>query len=130
MSEESVMVDQWVEASTAPKFRRVHIIINPASGQDRPVLSILNDVFQPSGIDWDVSVTKDAGDGRRYALAALESGVDAIGVYGGDGTVNEVASALVGTDTPLAIFPGGTANVMSVELGIPSDLLEACALVS
>ncbi|MGH2521864.1 MAG: diacylglycerol/lipid kinase family protein, partial [Anaerolineales bacterium] len=41
----------------------------------------------------------------------------------------EVASGLMGTDVPLAIFPGGTANVMSVELGIPADLAEACALV-
>jgi diacylglycerol kinase (ATP) len=130
MSEQQPLAAQLVQDRTPPKFKRVHIIINPASGQDRPVLAILNDVFHPSGIDWEVCVTKEAGDGRRYALAALEAGVDAVGVYGGDGTVNEVASALVGTETPLAIFPGGTANVMSVELGIPSDPLEACALVS
>jgi YegS/Rv2252/BmrU family lipid kinase len=108
----------------------VHIIVNPASGQNRPVLSILNDVFHPSGIDWEVFVTKDAGDARRYAQASVEAGVDAVGAYGGDGTVMEVASALVGTPVPLAIFPGGTANVMSIELGIPSDPAEACALVS
>jgi diacylglycerol kinase (ATP) len=113
-----------------PHFQRLHIIVNPASGQDRPVLTILNDAFQGSGVDWEVMVTKEAGDGRRYALAALEAGVDAVGVYGGDGTVGEVASALVDTKMPLAIFPGGTANVMSVELGIPSDPSEACALIS
>ena len=114
----------------APRFKRVHLIVNPASGQDRPVLSILNDAFHDSGVEWEVLVTKEAGDGRRLALAALEAGVDAVGVYGGDGTVGEVAGALVGTDLPLAIFPGGTANVMAVELGLPSDLAEACALVS
>jgi YegS/Rv2252/BmrU family lipid kinase len=108
----------------------VHIIVNPASGQDRPVLTILNDAFGNSGVDWEVMVTKEAGDGRRYAEAALAAGVDAVGVYGGDGTVSEVAAALAGTETPLAIFPGGTANVMSVELGVPSDPAEACALVS
>jgi diacylglycerol kinase (ATP) len=111
------------------QFKRIHIIVNPASGQDRPVLTILNDVFHPSGIDWEVRVTKDSGDGRRYAREAVEAGVDAVGVYGGDGTVMEVASALVNTNMPLAIFPGGTANVMSVELGVPSDPAEACALV-
>jgi diacylglycerol kinase (ATP) len=116
--------------SRDPQFRRVHIIVNPASGQDRPVLSILNDVFHPSGIDWEVFVTKQAGDGFRYAKEAVAAGVDAVGVYGGDGTVMEVASALVGTDVPLAIFPGGTANVMSVELGVPSDPAEAFALVA
>jgi YegS/Rv2252/BmrU family lipid kinase len=110
--------------------RKIHIIVNPASGGDRPVLSILNDAFHDSGMDWEVLVTKEAGDGRRLAEAALAAGVEVVGVYGGDGTVMEVASALVGTATPLAIFPGGTANVMSVELGIPSDPAEACALVS
>lgn len=113
-----------------PQFKRVHIIVNPASGQDRPVLSILNDVFHPSGIDWEVFVTKNAGDGRRYAEESVKAGVDAVGVYGGDGTVMEVASALVNTNMPFAIFPGGTANVMSVELGVPSDPAEACALVT
>jgi diacylglycerol kinase (ATP) len=55
--------------------------------------------------------------------------VDAVAVYGGDGTVMEAAAGLIGTEVPLAIFPGGTANVISVELGIPSNLAEACALV-
>lgn len=135
MSESATANSATIEGAAAaerpePRFKRVHIIVNPASGQDRPVLSILNDAFNGTGIDWDVMVTKEAGDGRRYALAALEAGVDVVGVYGGDGTVGEVAGALVGTDTPLAIFPGGTANVMSVELGIPSDPAEAFALIS
>ncbi len=136
------MTDQRIDpASTAPiepslplayepQFKRVHIIVNPASGQDRPVLSILNDVFHPSGIDWEVFVTKQSGDGYRYAKEAVAAGVDAVGVYGGDGTVMEVASALINTNVPLAIFPGGTANVMSVELGVPSDPAEACAIVA
>lgn len=94
------------------------------------MLSILNDIFHPSGMDWEVFVTKQSGDGQRYAKEAVEAGVDAVGVYGGDGTVMEVASALVGTNMPLAIFPGGTANVMSVELGVPSDPAEAFALVT
>ncbi len=130
MTDQQAATTHAAEAEPTPQFKRVHIIVNPASGQDRPVLSILNEVFHPSGIDWDVFVTKEAGDGNRYAKAAVAAGIDAVGVYGGDGTVMEVASALVGTNVPLAIFPGGTANVMSVELGVPSDLAEACAVVS
>jgi diacylglycerol kinase (ATP) len=121
MSDQQTVVTQWIDGRATPKFPRVHIIINPASGQDRPVLAILNDVFKPSGIDWDVSVTKEAGDGRRYALAALESGVDAIGVYGGDGTVNEVASALVsrGTGVVRAIDVGDTGDhIFLTRIGI------------
>ena len=109
--------------------RRVHVIINPAAGQDRAILGPMNRAFHPAGVDWEVRVTKREGDARRYAEEAVAAGVDAVGVYGGDGTVMEVASGLVETGVPLAIFPGGTANVMSVELGIPSDLAEAIALV-
>lgn len=109
--------------------KRIHVIINPAAGQDRPVLGILNRAFQPAGVDWDVFITKQGGDAFRLTKQSVEAGADIVAVYGGDGTVMEVASALIGTQVPLAIFPGGTANVMSVELGISSDLAEACALV-
>jgi YegS/Rv2252/BmrU family lipid kinase len=128
---ESVEISAGVSAlRDQPALKRVHIVVNPASGQDRPVLTILNDAFKDADIDWEVFVTKEAGDGRRYAESSVAAGVDAVGVYGGDGTVMEVASALVNTQVPLAIFPGGTANVMSVELGVPSDPAEACALVT
>jgi diacylglycerol kinase family enzyme len=108
--------------------KHIHVIINPATRQDRPLLGILNSQFHSAGIDWDVFITKKVGDARRLAQASALAGVDAVAVYGGDGTVMEAASGLVGTEVPLAIFPGGTANVLSVELGIPGDLTEACAL--
>lgn len=93
------------------------------------MLGILNRAFHSADVDWDVAITKQAGDAHRLAREAVKEGVDIVAVYGGDGTVMEVASGLIGTDTPLAIFPGGTANVMSVELGISGDLTEACAMV-
>lgn len=111
-------------------YKHLHVIVNPASGSEKPVLSIFNSAFGPAGIDWDVFVTKGAGDARRFAKQAVEEGVDALAVYGGDGTVREALSGLVGTHIPLAIFPGGTGNGASTELGIPSDLAAACALVS
>jgi diacylglycerol kinase (ATP) len=109
--------------------KRVHVIVNPAAGQDVPVLNVLNRAFQPAGVDWDVFVTKRAGDARRYAEQAVRAGVAAVAVYGGDGTVMETAAGLIGADVPLAIFPGGTANVIAGELGIPRDLAQAAALV-
>lgn len=109
-------------------IKRVQVIINPAAGQNTPVLSTINDVFQPLNIDWDVSITKQAGDARAQAQAAVQNGVDVVAAYGGDGTVMEVASGLLGSDVPLAILPGGTGNVVSVDLGIPIDLGAACLL--
>jgi YegS/Rv2252/BmrU family lipid kinase len=109
--------------------RRVHVIINPAAGKDQPVLKVLNAALQTAGVDWEIFITKEAGDARRSAQEAAKAGVDVVAVHGGDGTVMEVASGLIATGVPLAIIPGGTANVMSVELGIPTGVEEACALM-
>ena len=106
-------------------FKKMQVIINPAAGVGRPILQALNSQLKDSGIEWDVSLTHKAGDAERLAKKAVEDGADVVGVHGGDGSVMEVASALRGTSTPMAIFPGGTANVMSVELGIPNNDIEA-----
>ena len=110
-------------------FKQIHVIINPAAGQDEPILNVLNSVLRPAEIKWDVFVTNEAGDARKYAQQALLAGVDAVAVYGGDGTITEAASGLIGSNMPLAILPGGTGNVMSIELGIPGSLEDATALL-
>lgn len=110
--------------------KKVHIIVNPASGQPQPVLHTLNSVFHPAGIDWDVFITKQSGDALRYAREAVEAGVDVVAANGGDGTVMEVAHGVKGTSVPMAILPGGTANLVSVELGIPKDLQKAIELIA
>jgi YegS/Rv2252/BmrU family lipid kinase len=108
--------------------QRVYVVINPAAGRAMPILHTLNGVFNEFDYDWEVSITKKPGDGRRLAQQAVADGFDIVAAYGGDGTVAEVASGLIGTEVPLAILPGGTANVMSIELGIPNDLPGACDL--
>jgi YegS/Rv2252/BmrU family lipid kinase len=105
------------------------VIINPSAGQDQPILGKLNRVFRPAKVDWDVFITQKAGDGRRLAEQAVAAGVDVVAACGGDGTISEVANGLFGSDIPLAILPSGTANVLSIELGIPNDLEEAAALI-
>jgi len=109
---------------------KIHVVINPASGQPQSVLNTLNSIFHPAGIEWDISITKKSGDAERFARQAAASGVDVVAAYGGDGTVMEVARGLFGTQTPLAILPGGTANLMSVELGIPKNLAQAAAVAA
>jgi YegS/Rv2252/BmrU family lipid kinase len=118
--------DEEIKVSKESRsFKKLQVIINPAAGIGRPILQALNSGLKDTEIEWDVSITHKAGDAERLAKEAVENGADIVGVHGGDGSVMEVASALRGTSTPLAIFPGGTANVMSVELGIPSSDIEA-----
>ncbi len=112
----------------AASFKRVHVIVNPAAGRDKPILNVLNRVFY-NKIDWDISITRKSGDAFAFARAAVNDGADIVAALGGDGTVMEVASALMGTGIPMAIFPGGTGNVMSVELGIPWVLADAAQLL-
>jgi diacylglycerol kinase (ATP) len=112
------------------KIENIRIIINPAAGKDESMLPTINASMKEAGIKWHASITHEAGDAIRFAEAAVKEGMDALAVYGGDGTLMEAASGLIGSEIPLIILPGGSANVMAMELGIPTDLKEACALVS
>ena len=109
-------------------FDRIHFILNPSSGQEEPILSYINSAFEDSKIKWEVSVTKESGDAGRLARELVNK-TDLIAVYGGDGSVAEVSEALIGTNKPMAIIAGGTANVMAKELGLPISSVEALQLL-
>ncbi|MBI1281070.1 MAG: YegS/Rv2252/BmrU family lipid kinase [Anaerolineaceae bacterium] len=115
---------------TAALPKKLMVIINPAAGIDRPILGLLNAAMTRAGIHWDVRITHKANDARRLARRAAKSGWDMVAAHGGDGTVMEVADGLRGTGVPMAIFPGGTGNAMSGELGIPIDLFAAVSLIT
>ena len=108
----------------------VCIILNPAAGKDRPMLKTMNQVFKEAGIRWELVLTKTEGDGKRLAKKAAAAGFDVVAVYGGDGTIAEVAGGLLGTGIPLGIIPGGTANMMAMSLNIPRELRLACQLIA
>jgi diacylglycerol kinase (ATP) len=112
------------------KIRKIRIIINPAAGKRGSILPVVNQSMKAAGIKWDASITHEAGDAIKFAKVAVRKGVDALAVYGGDGTLMEAISGLIGSDIPLAILPGGSANVMAEELGIPKDPKAACALIT
>ncbi len=116
---------------TDAPYPRVHVVINPASGKDEPILNTLNDVFREHGVEWDVSVTHKYGDAAAQALAAIANGVDLVAGYGGDGTQHEVANAVVhaarheGREVVMGVLPGGTGNGFARELGVPGKLRDA-----
>lgn len=112
------------------QFGNIHILINPASGKEEPILSYLNTVLLNTGITWQVSVSRPNYNEAFDIARSLIGKTELIVVYGGDGSIAEVARALYGCDTPMAIIPGGTANVMSKELGIPQDAIEAIKLIA
>ena len=110
-------------------YKRVQVVVNPAAGQDEPILNTLNDVFNRHKVDWEISVTRGPGDATRMAQQAVADGVDLVAGYGGDGTQMEIASGVMGSDTPMAILPGGTGNAMAFELKVPRNLRQALELI-
>jgi YegS/Rv2252/BmrU family lipid kinase len=111
------------------KIKNIHIIINPAAGIGESILPIINASLKEADILWEASITHQTHDAIKFAKAAVKEKIDALAVYGGDGTVTEAISGLMGSEIPLVILPGGSANVLATELGIPTDLKEACLLL-
>ena len=108
------------------------IIINPiavggtvsaAERNARLALSIAEGLRVPA----DVFVTTHVGHARELAAAAAGRGADLVMAWGGDGTINEVMSALVGRDVALGIVPAGSGNGLARELGIDRRPQQAIA---
>ena len=104
---------------------RAVVIINPLSGHGRyetqmhEHAALAREVLGRHGIDALVRPTTAAGDAREFAREAAETGYDLVVVWGGDGTVNEAATALIHTTVTLAIVPAGSGNGLALDLGIP-----------
>lgn len=110
--------------------RTIHVIINPASGNNEPMLNTINDVFAEYDIKWEALVTHGAGDATELARRAVADGCDLVASYGGDGTLMEVVNGLMGTKMPIGILPGGTGNTVAADLGIPPNLADALRLLA
>jgi diacylglycerol kinase family enzyme len=74
--------------------------------------------------------TRRRGHATALARAAVRNGTDCVVVLGGDGTLNEVATALSGSDTSMAALPGGSTNVFARTLGLPEDCVDAARVTA
>jgi diacylglycerol kinase family enzyme len=73
----------------------------------------------------EVVETNRRGHATRFASDAARRGVDVAIGFGGDGTLNEVATGIAGSDTALGVLPGGSTNVFARTLGMPNDPVAA-----
>ena len=105
---------------------QVAILINPRAGVRRgdavaQRTEMSRAALRDHGSDGEVVVADGPGRGRAAARKLLEQAVETVVVWGGDGTVNEVASQLVGSGVPLGIVPAGSGNGLARELGLHMD---------
>jgi len=101
----------------------VSIIVNPISGGASPEkgrrrAELASEVLDQARETGDVSVTERRGHARELASAAVRRGARLVIAWGGDGTMNEVASALAFTSTPLGLVAAGSGNGLARELGV------------
>lgn len=80
--------------------------------------------------DYGISISEYAGHSKLLVKEAIDSGCDIVAVAGGDGSINEVATRLIGTDIALAIIPCGSGNGLSRCLDIPLNPIKALELIN
>ncbi len=73
--------------------------------------------------------TTGPGTAGEMARRAILDGADLILAAGGDGTINEVANGMIHSEVPLGILPGGTANVLAMELGVGGNIERAASRI-
>ena len=102
------------------RTRPIHLIVNPRSGYGdaQRLLGEMRSLLRAS--DWMLveHTTRWPGDAMQYAADVCDDAAIVV-VWGGDGTVSEVANALAGTDVPILPCPAGTENLLAKELHIP-----------
>jgi len=108
---------------------KAKFIINPISGRRKNIrkeIQTINEIFSTRSAQADFHITNHPGEATDIADQSVTKGFDIIVSVGGDGTVNEVANALEGTDIPLGIIPRGSGNGLARALGIPLNIKRAC----
>src|SRR5499427_2311031 len=115
------------------QFENALLIHNPNAGNGgdgrRRLLDKARHIFATRGIDADLAETEGPGHATEIAQQATRDGRQLVIACGGDGTLNEVVNGLAahqnGHRVPLALLPGGTANILAKELDLPWDIPRA-----
>lgn len=110
--------------------KKVYVIINPISGtkSKKDIPSKLT-AIDPHIFDVHIIYTGYEGHATDIATEAVKEGVSYIIAVGGDGTINEIAKALVNTDTILGIIPSGSGNGLARDLHIPMNPDKAIEII-
>jgi diacylglycerol kinase family enzyme len=110
-------------------MRRVMLFYNSHSGQKRgdhrAVVDQVAAVLREAGVEASIAETLSSAEAGPQVRDAVAQGCDTIFACGGDGTIQDLAQGLVGSDAALAVIPLGTANVLAHDLGLPRDAAAA-----
>ena len=108
--------------------KRAAILYNPVArklSRSQHLLQRTIEALKRQGVEASLVGTTGPGSASAQARKQIEAGCDLIIAAGGDGTINEVAAGMLHSRVPLALLPGGTANVLARETRVPIDMLAA-----
>lgn len=111
--------------------KKTFLLINPISGINKKegLVDIMTSRLAREGRDVTVALTKRSGHAAELVSEAIADGFGSIVVCGGDGTINEAASQMVGTGAVLGILPSGSGNGLARHIELPIDELMALEVV-
>ena len=112
--------------------RKVTFIMNPISGTTNKagIPKLIEETLDKEAFDYEIRLTEYAGHATGIAHDAMMAGVDVVVAVGGDGTVNEVAKAIVHSNTALGIIPCGSGNGLARHLMLPMDIKKSIEIIN
>ena len=112
--------------------KKIRFIINPISGKTHRnhLPEQIKQHLDGDRFDYDIAFTEYAGHAVKLAQDAVDNQYDIVAVAGGDGSINEVGTCLIGTDIALAVIPCGSGNGLSRCLHIPLNPVKALELIN
>lgn len=112
------------------KKKKIYTIINPVSGtKSKKEIPEMIASIDPREYEVHILMTGYEGHATQIAKDAVRDGVECVIAVGGDGTINEVAKALVNTDVVLGIIPSGSGNGLARDLNIPLNYHKALEII-
>ena len=108
-----------------PLKKRMLIIVNPYATTVSDRLKNLVVYALQGRYEVEAVTTEAQNHATEIGREAVDGGYDIVVAFGGDGTINEVANGLTGTEVPVSVLPGGSTNVFCRTLGIPNDVVDA-----
>lgn len=112
-------------AAKRPAKKRMLVIVNPYATTVSDRLKNLVVYALQGRYDVEAVSTEAQHHATEIGREARGGSYDVVVAFGGDGTVNELANGLAGTDVPVSVLPGGSTNVVCRTLGIPNDVVDA-----
>ena len=114
------------------KMKKIWFIMNPISGTTNKggIPKLIDKTLDKTQFEYEILETNHPGHASELATEAKEKGVDIVVAVGGDGTVNEVARAIVHSHTALGILPCGSGNGLARHMLLPMNLKKAIQVIN